>query len=49
VLLGAEKGALLNPRGAQVGQEDRTMSNCFIKERKEERKTRGPKGAWKGP
>jgi hypothetical protein len=35
--------------GAQVGQEDRTMSNCCIKERKEERKTRGPRGAWKEP
>jgi hypothetical protein len=35
--------------GAQVGQEDRTMSNCCIKERKEKIKTRGPRGAWKGP
>jgi hypothetical protein len=25
------------------------MSNCFIKERKEEIKMRGPRGAWKGP
>jgi hypothetical protein len=25
------------------------MSNYCIKERKEERKTRGPRGAWKGP
>ena len=47
--LGAEKRALLSPRGAQVGQEDRTMSNCCIKEKKEERKTRGLRGAWKGP
>jgi hypothetical protein len=45
VLLGAKKGALLSPRGAQVGQEDRTMSNCCIKEKKEERKTRGLEGA----
>jgi hypothetical protein len=38
----AEKGALLSPRGAQVGQEDRTISNCCIEERKEKRKMRGP-------
>jgi hypothetical protein len=25
------------------------MSNCCIKERKEERKMRGPRGAWKRP
>jgi hypothetical protein len=47
--LGAEKGALLSPRGAQVGQKDKTMSNCCIKERKEERKTRDPRGVWTGP
>jgi hypothetical protein len=47
--LEAKKGTLLSPRGAQVGQEDRTMSNYCIKERKEERKMRGPRGAWKGP
>jgi hypothetical protein len=48
-VLRAEKGALLSPKGAQVGQDDRTMSNFCIKERKEERKTRGPRGTWKGP
>jgi hypothetical protein len=41
--------ALLSPRGAQVGQEGRTMSNCCIKEMKEVRRMRGPMGAWKGP
>jgi hypothetical protein len=46
---GAKKGALLSPRGAQVGQENITISNCCTKERKEERKMRGPKGTWKGP
>jgi hypothetical protein len=40
--LGAKKEALLSPIGAQVAQEDRTMSNCCIKERKEEEKNEGP-------
>jgi hypothetical protein len=47
--LGVNKGALLSPKGAQVGQEDRIMFNCCIKERKEERKMRGLRGTWKGP
>jgi hypothetical protein len=47
--LRSRKRALLSPRGAQIGQEDRTMSNCCIKESKEERRMRGPRGAWKGP
>jgi hypothetical protein len=55
--LGARKGALLGPRGTLETLEDRTMSNCCIKEKKEERKMRGaregpyldPKGALRGP
>jgi hypothetical protein len=34
VTLGAQKWALLSPRGAQGGQKDRTRSNWCIKERK---------------
>jgi hypothetical protein len=47
--LRSQKRGLTQSQGAQVGQEDKPMSNCCIKERKEERKTRGPRGAWKGP
>jgi hypothetical protein len=36
-------------REAHGGQKDRTRSNWCFKERKEERKTRGSKGTWKGP
>jgi hypothetical protein len=50
-------GALRSPnrgptqsQGDPGSQEDRTMSNYCIKERKEyKKKIRGPRRAWKGP
>jgi hypothetical protein len=43
--LRSQKRPPLNPRVAKVSQEDTKMYNCCIKERKEERKMRGPRGA----
>jgi hypothetical protein len=47
--LGALRSQKRGPTQSQEGPGRTTMSNCSIKERKEERKMRGPWGAWKGP